>query len=567
MRSAAIKLGLIGVILLSLVCESGATVTLRVAGTVVRNGNTWIVDSNVVTVQAASTAADVAGVTVQGTPAVFNATGKTWDVFVALAAGLNSVAAAAFDAAGKNVDAGTIDIVYVPPANHPGGAVDANTVWSGACVLEAGVTIPAGKVLTIEPGTWVLMKNGGRIDVSGQLVADGTADQPIRFTHYGDAAKWKQIMFVDANDSRFSHCTFEYASCAGDHKDYYDPNVPRNYHEALVVLASHVDFNDCVFQKLTDAGSKPEGDALAVISDDMYHPGPASANVRNSRFLSIGQGVHTRYAYVLVEDCYFQGKTGDNDDVDLYGESTPACLIRRNLFDVPTEDDRVHPTLCSAIICENVIKGSTDHGFVLRDKCSPVVMNNVIANCSNGGIAVENSCTALIVNNTIYNCSRGIRLFDLGRWDHPYHLHPGGGTATVINCIIWNCSRPATLDDTSSTAVADRGSHLTLQYCDISGGQSAITVSGKNSTVTWGAGNITTDPLFANAAGGDFHLMSPAGRWDPAGLTWVTDRGTSPCIDAGNPNDAVGAEPDPNGGRIDMGAYGGTAEASKSPGK
>ncbi len=38
----------------------------------------------------------------------------------------------------------------------------------------------------------------------------------------------------------------------------------------------------------------------------------------------------------------------------------------------------------------------------------------------------------------------------------------------------------------------------------------------------------------------------------------------SPCIDAGDPMSPIGYEPFPNGGIINMGAYGGTAEASKS---
>jgi len=45
----------------------------------------------------------------------------------------------------------------------------------------------------------------------------------------------------------------------------------------------------------------------------------------------------------------------------------------------------------------------------------------------------------------------------------------------------------------------------------------------------------------------------------------VIDGITSPCIDAGDPSSPVEDEPEPNGGRINMGAYGGTAEASKSP--
>jgi predicted outer membrane repeat protein len=104
---------------------------------------------------------------------------------------------------------------------------------------------------------------------------------------------------------------------------------------------------------------------------------------------------------------------------------------------------------------------------------------------------------------------------------------------------------------------------------------------------TWpGEGNIDVDPLFAktghwvnsddpNSAAdpnspnavrvdGDYHLKSQAGRWDPNSQSWVKDAMTSPCIDAGDPNSPVGEELEPNGGRINMGAYGGTAEASKS---
>ena len=63
---------------------------------------------------------------------------------------------------------------------------------------------------------------------------------------------------------------------------------------------------------------------------------------------------------------------------------------------------------------------------------------------------------------------------------------------------------------------------------------------------------------------GDYHLKSQAGRWDPNSGSWIEDDVTSPCIDAGDPNSPIGLEPFPNGGRINMGAYGGTAEASKS---
>ena len=69
---------------------------------------------------------------------------------------------------------------------------------------------------------------------------------------------------------------------------------------------------------------------------------------------------------------------------------------------------------------------------------------------------------------------------------------------------------------------------------------------------------------FADAGNNDYHLLSEAGRWDPIGEMWVLDAVTSPCIDGGDPLSRIGVERNPNGARINMGYFGGTAEASKS---
>jgi parallel beta-helix repeat protein len=80
----------------------------------------------------------------------------------------------------------------------------------------------------------------------------------------------------------------------------------------------------------------------------------------------------------------------------------------------------------------------------------------------------------------------------------------------------------------------------------------------------WDLNRTPNDPNDDFWVDGDYHLKSQAGRWDPSSQTWLIDDVTSPCIDAGDPNSPVGMEPFPNGGRINMGAYGGTPEASKS---
>ncbi len=109
-------------------------------------------------------------------------------------------------------------------------------------------------------------------------------------------------------------------------------------------------------------------------------------------------------------------------------------------------------------------------------------------------------------------------------------------------------------------------SYLTIWYTDLRGGPRAVYTFGIPGwlQVVWGRGNLQADPLLANPADGDYHLQSQAGRWDPARRVWIADNATSPCIDAGDPLLPVGEEPIPNGGTINLGAYGGTAEASKS---
>ncbi|KKH48247.1 disaggregatase related repeat-containing protein [Methanosarcina sp. 1.H.A.2.2] len=76
------------------------------------------------------------------------------------------------------------------------------------------------------------------------------------------------------------------------------------------------------------------------------------------------------------------------------------------------------------------------------------------------------------------------------------------------------------------------------------------------------ATDIYVDPLFVNRNSGDYHLKSVAGRWN--GETWVKDSTSSPCIDAGSASSDYSNEPDDNGNRINIGAFGNTKYASKS---
>jgi hypothetical protein len=79
-----------------------------------------------------------------------------------------------------------------------------------------------------------------------------------------------------------------------------------------------------------------------------------------------------------------------------------------------------------------------------------------------------------------------------------------------------------------------------------------------------GPGSFSQDPLFVDPNGKDYHLRSERGRYWPAYDVWVLDKVTSPCLDAGDLQSDYSGEPKPNGERINVGAYGGTAYASMS---
>jgi hypothetical protein len=189
---------------------------------------------------------------------------------------------------------------------------------------------------------------------------------------------------------------------------------------------------------------------------------------------------------------------------------------------------------------------------------SPTIANClIVGNCAadEGSAAVY--CTdssALLINCTMAdNC--------VGRNGAALRLE--NSAVLVVNSILWG--------NTPGQIVTSGARVPSIRYSCIGGGWS-------------GAGNIDADPEFASLGlwvnrddpktvvtadhpdavwvMGDYHLQSQVGRWDAGLGQWVRDGVTSPCIDAGDPACPVDDEPSPDGGVIDIGAYGGTAEAS-----
>jgi len=185
--------------------------------------------------------------------------------------------------------------------------------------------------------------------------------------------------------------------------------------------------------------------------------------------------------------------------------------------------------------------------------------------------AIQGSYTdsSLSINNcTVTGNSAGQDGGAIYCWD--------GASVTITNSVFWGNTAP----NGREVYLQRSPSTLNITYSNLAGGSAGVHVGG-GSTANWGEGNIHVDPGFVSNGywdrngtlrdesddfwvEADYHLKSQAGRWEPNTQSWIQDDVTSPCIDTGDPMSPMGAESFPNGGFVNMGAYGGTAEASKS---
>ena len=120
------------------------------------------------------------------------------------------------------------------------------------------------------------------------------------------------------------------------------------------------------------------------------------------------------------------------------------------------------------------------------------------------------------------------------------------------NSILWDNEDNGGTDETAQVH-NDAGS-VDINYCCMMGWTGTL----------GGSGNFDADPLFVNPEENNFCLKSQAGHWNFHSRGWNVDSATSPCIDAGNPDEPIGFEIQPNGAVRNLGAYGTTQKASRS---
>ncbi len=100
------------------------------------------------------------------------------------------------------------------PTITTAGQLPGNERWSGTVEINETVTVPAGYLLLIEPGTELLFAPGAGLTVEGRIIAEGSATYPINMDRQSDSGSWGSLVLNGASNtmSHLSYLSFHHAS-------------------------------------------------------------------------------------------------------------------------------------------------------------------------------------------------------------------------------------------------------------------------------------------------------------------------------------------------------------------
>jgi parallel beta-helix repeat protein len=391
--------------------------------------------------------------------------------------------------------------------------------WDGQIIVHKGryqvlttVDLPPVADLLFQAGVTMAMAKDVSLHANRDVKALGTQAEPIIFTWLKDGEPWGcfTLFVATSQANQFTWATFEHAS----EVTYQGISVRGAL--SLEGAGGHISY--CTFQN--NAG------------DDGLSLGVSSAT---------------------VDHCQFLNNSGDAIDVDgPGGEEISFCYFDGNGNDAldtgEGSDLWAH---------DNIMLNSFDTGVECGEAAHPLIEHNIMVGNAMG-IGIKDDADPIVSNNTVYGNQFGIT---------GYHFKAGFGTGkgTVTNTIVWGSTVADVALVKGATTKFSYSCIQTGKFTDSTdkGGGGKIAMLTGEGLTSMGAG--CDDPQFVDAVNNDFHLKSIAGHWNPATMTWIKDAVTSPCIDKGDPVTPFAAETAPNGGRVDLGVYGGTVQASRSP--
>lgn len=464
-------------------------------------GNTGSTTADTVTVDGLADPQFTRAVRVNGIPASWNGFEGKWQATVPLLPGINTLAIDALDVGGQVIARGSARMARTSTAiKQVEGTLAGSTHWQpsdGAIQVTGPTVIPVGGVLTIAPGTSVSFNNKAGLEVKGQLVAEGTASNRIRFDRLG-TGNWAGISLNHAtNETRIRYADFG-----------------ENRTGVIGITNSFLLLEDVNFEKITEIGTQ-----IIWITD-------SSIVVRHCTFPTVAyiepvRGENVTWptgGQVLFEGNTFGSTVGYADIIDFSGGIRPGPIPRfidnvflggsDDILDLDGTDAHIEGNLF--MNCNKANSDSSESGAISGGNHSYagvtrnghwVAVRNLFVDNDYDFIAKEGSFVTAINNTFIHGRHGSLAVAEPLR---PGEAPPAGA---ILQDNIWS----------QYTAVIAQLDTNLLKNGTI---QLKVENSLFDPTVAWpGAGNISADPAFVSPPE-DYHLQpgSPAAGLAPGGI-------------------------------------------------
>lgn len=319
-------------------------------------------------------------------------------------------------------------------------------------------TIEKGVTLTIEAGVEIHLKQDATIECYGNLIANGTATQPITFMPKNNASEWDYIYFYEPSEIA-----------------YFNNTIFKD--GTLNAKKTNLTLDSCTM--LIDKKFMGNGwnDRKVLI-----YSGDGNVHIKNSSFTGNreGEGIILFYGEAIVENCQL------NNVPDAIEFISMNKGIIRNNYVTNSPDDAIDLNNCNNILIENnILYNNTDKGISIGTEQYGAslrnirIRNNLIVK-NKSAISIKDSSVAHISNNTLFKNNYGIRAYKK-REDYTK-----GGTAYIQNTIIDK--------NDYDNADADEFSEITVEN------------SIAHNALLKGENNIVGDPIFIDAKRNNFHL-------------------------------------------------------------
>lgn len=241
-------------------------------------------------------------------------------------------------------------------SNEACGTIRGNTTWDFPFIkVTCNVIVDTNATLTIKPGTYIEFQGTNKLEVYGNIIAEGAPEDSIVFTvPYAERnTGWRGIRFFGPGkgSSVFSHCIVEYVKASTSYPESKYGALTFEDQNSFVVINSRISNN---------YGSDYGGGIQSINSDGKI----TSNNIFNNKFVTNGGAIYSNGSYLRIDNNIIANNECNGEGGAIYSRFDSLIVVKNN-----------------------------------------EILNNK-ANSSGGGIYVNNSKSKIINNNISYNKAR-----------------------------------------------------------------------------------------------------------------------------------------------------------------